>query len=304
MIVWGPPKSGKSFWVFDLVMHIALAWQYRGRRVQPAPVVYCAFEGQSGFEARVEAFRQHFLQDHQEPVPFYLEPVTIDLVKDERKLIALIRTTLGESCPGVLVLDTLNRSLAGSESKDEDMAAYVRAADAIRMAFECAVIVVHHCGIEGTRPRGHTSLTGAADAQIAVKRDAVHNIIATVEWMKDGPEGDSIASALEVLIVGQDEDGEDITSCVVLPVSDAEAKRAAAKPGWSARLRLLHQVVTDTLVEHGIEHHVGDTKVRAVALETARERHKQIYVGTGDGDRKAAERSAWNRNFRQAREAI
>ena len=23
-IVWGPPKCGKSFWVFDLVMHIAL----------------------------------------------------------------------------------------------------------------------------------------------------------------------------------------------------------------------------------------------------------------------------------------
>jgi len=26
--------------------------------------------------------------------------------------------------------------------------------------------VIHHCGINGDRPRGHTSLTGAADAQI------------------------------------------------------------------------------------------------------------------------------------------
>jgi hypothetical protein len=34
------------------------------------------------------------------------------------------------------------------------------------------VVIVHHCGIEGTRPRGHSSLTGAADAQLAVKRDA------------------------------------------------------------------------------------------------------------------------------------
>src|SRR6187455_2945204 len=23
-VVWGPPKSGKSFWTFDLVMHVAL----------------------------------------------------------------------------------------------------------------------------------------------------------------------------------------------------------------------------------------------------------------------------------------
>jgi len=34
----------------------------------------------------------------------------------------------------------------------------------IRNAFGCAVIVVHHCGIDATRPRGHTSLAGAVDA--------------------------------------------------------------------------------------------------------------------------------------------
>lgn len=32
--VWGPPKSGKSFWTFDLAMHIATGWKYRGRRVE------------------------------------------------------------------------------------------------------------------------------------------------------------------------------------------------------------------------------------------------------------------------------
>ena len=47
-VVWGPPKSGKSFKVFDLCMHIALGWEYRGRRVQQGSVVYCSFEGQAG----------------------------------------------------------------------------------------------------------------------------------------------------------------------------------------------------------------------------------------------------------------
>src|SRR3954447_22594606 len=32
-VVWGPPKSGKSFWVYDLMMHVALGWEYRGRYV-------------------------------------------------------------------------------------------------------------------------------------------------------------------------------------------------------------------------------------------------------------------------------
>ena len=34
-VVWGPPKCGKSFWLFDCLMHVALAWEYRGRRVHP-----------------------------------------------------------------------------------------------------------------------------------------------------------------------------------------------------------------------------------------------------------------------------
>jgi hypothetical protein len=36
-VIWGEPKSGKSFWTFDLVMHIALGREYRGQRVQPGP---------------------------------------------------------------------------------------------------------------------------------------------------------------------------------------------------------------------------------------------------------------------------
>jgi hypothetical protein len=228
-VVWGPPKSGKSFWVFDVVMHVALGWEYRGHRVHQGPVIYCAFEGQTGIEARVEAWRQRFLSEHQNPVPFYLQPVTINLVRDHPALIALIRTTFGEVWPVAIVLDTLNRSLHGSESSDEDMTAYVRAADAIREAFQCSVIVIHHCGIEGTRPRGHTSLTGAADVQLSVKRDTAENVIVEVECAKDGPQGLQIASRLEVVEVGSDDDGETISTCIIVPATDEEVR--AAKPG-------------------------------------------------------------------------
>jgi hypothetical protein len=87
------------------------------------------------------------------------------------------------------------------------------------------VIIVHHCGVDGTRPRGHTSLTGAVDAQLAVKRTG-GNIITEVEWMKDGPEGDTIVSRLEVVDVGINDEGDTITSCVVVP-SETTAEDAA-----------------------------------------------------------------------------
>ena len=79
------------------------------------------------------------------------------------------------------------------------MSDYVRATDAIRDAFNCSVLVVHHCGLSVIAPRGHTSLTGAADAQLSVKSDFNDNVIVTVEYMKDGKRGDTIASRLEVI---------------------------------------------------------------------------------------------------------
>ena len=184
--VWGPPKSVKSFWTFDLVMHIALGWPYRGRRVEQGPVVYLAFEGAEGFNSRAEAFRR--THDIRERPWFYLLASNAKLVRDHAALIESIDGQT-ERPPTVVVLDTLNRSIDGSESKDADMGAYLAAAEVIVETFACVVIIVHHSGIDGTRPRGHTSLPGAAAAQLAVRRDAAGLVTVAVEFMKDGAEG-------------------------------------------------------------------------------------------------------------------
>ena len=223
-LVWGKAKCGKSFWVGDLTMYVAAGWEYRGHRVMQGPVVYCAFEGADGFKLRAEAFRRQH-PDMPSGVPFYLINASADLINDHPAMIGDIKAQLGEERPLVVVLDTLNRSLRGSESSDEDMADYVRAADAIREALGCAVVIIHHCGHDDKRPRGHSSLLGAIDAQIAVTRDDEKNIIATVERMKDGPEGATIKSRLEQIEVGTDTDGDQITSCKVIALDDAESAK-------------------------------------------------------------------------------
>jgi hypothetical protein len=246
-VIWGPPKCGKSFWMFDAAMHVALGWEYRGRRVQQGAAVYLAFEGGFGFSRRIEGFRQHL---NVTEAPFYLISGSADLVADRVGLVEDIRKQLGDNKPALVVLDTLNRSLVGSENKPEDMAAYVRAADAIREAFGCAVAIVHHCGVDGTRPRGHTSLTAAADCQLATTRDAVGNIVVTVEAMKDGPEGDSIVSKLDRVELGTDCDGEAITSCVVVPVEGSAAK-PAIKRKLSDRQRLALDALINVAADRG-----------------------------------------------------
>jgi hypothetical protein len=284
-LLWGPPKCGKSFWATDLALHIALGWDYRGRKVVGGPAVYCAFEGAFGLGARLEAFRQKYLAEDTSGVPFFLVPMTLNLVRDQAELIAAVRDTLGSRRPVLVVLDTLNRSLAGSESSDEDMSAYVRSADAIREAFGCAVLVVHHCGINDSRPRGHTSLTGAADAQLSVIRDATSNIVVTVEHMKDGEEGEQIASRLEVLEVGVDEDTDTITSCVVIPIELPETKATGKAPRLpkSAKisLRALHKAVDETGAVPPASNHIP-SGVCVIGLNAWRQYAYSMGISSGE----------------------
>ncbi len=212
-VAWGPPKCGKTFWAYDVAMHIACGWQYRGRKVNRGPVIYVVCEGERGLGARTEAYRQEHDTSGAE---FYLLSTRLDLVGEYETLISDIAAQVER--PVTVVIDTLNRSIRGSESRDEDMGDYLKAADAIRDAFSCTIIVIHHCGIEGSRPRGHTSLTGACDAQIAVKKGQDGIITCALEYMKDGPEGDEIHSRLRVVDVGHDSEGDVISSCIIEPV--------------------------------------------------------------------------------------
>jgi hypothetical protein len=221
-VIWGPPKCGKSFLAMDLGMHIALGWDYRGHKVQQAPVVYIALGGRHGFPARVEAFRRHY---GVESAPFYLLSASLDLVAKSGLLIASVKAQLGENLPGVLFLDTLNRSLVGSESKDEDMARYLAAAEKVVQKLNCAVVIVHHCGIDAGRPRGHTSLSSAVESQLKVGRIATGEVIVTVELAKDFAEGTEIVSRLERVELGTDADGDPITSLVVVPAEGSPTAR-------------------------------------------------------------------------------
>jgi hypothetical protein len=242
-VVWGPPKCGKSFWAIDLGLHIALGWEYRGSRVQQSAVVYVALEGRHGIPARLEAFKKHH---GVHAAPFHLMMTPLDLIKQVDTLIGDIQQQLGDVMPGVIFIDTLNRSFVGSESKDEDMSAYLAAASKIEEAFRCLVVIVHHCGINESRPRGHTSLTGAVEVQIAVTKGAPDQVAAKVELAKDLPEGVEIFSRLENVELGTDADGDPITSLVVLPSDEIFSSRRKITGAKRVALDLLRKAIDET----------------------------------------------------------
>jgi hypothetical protein len=284
-VVWGAPKCGKSFWTFDLVMHIALGWEYRGHRVQQGTVVYLAMEGGTRFAGRIEAWRRRHLHDQPATdAPFYLINVALVLVQDHAEVIASIRQQLGAERPTTIVLDTLNRSLRGDENSSADMAEYIRAADALRAAFDCLVIIIHHCGTAGNRPRGHTSLSGADDVQIAIERDKEDNIVATVEHAKDSESGTVITGRLERIELGEDDEGDPMTSCVIVP-AETVVKGPKLTMGQRFAVDLLDRLMKTNSVEAPADAHLPPGS-RVVLTSTWREEFMVSYPTDNRDSRK------------------
>jgi hypothetical protein len=109
------------------------------------------------------------------------------------------------------------------------MARFLAAAERVAQELNCVVIIVHHCGIDASRPRGHTSLSGAVESQLKVERGNTGEVFVTVELAKDFAEGTEIVSRLEPVELGTDLDGDPITSLVVLPVEGPIQRRTVTR---------------------------------------------------------------------------
>ena len=205
---------------------------YRDYAVRQGLVVYCAFEGGHGYKGRIEAMRRHYDIADDVDVPLYVMPGQVDLIADAKALVGEFRYQLGERLPAVVVLDTLNRSLSGSEISDKDMTLYVKAAEAVRKAFGCVCVIVHHCGYDDTHARGHTSLPAAVDAELSVVRDIQSPLmVVTVKQMRDGPEGMVVRSRAQPVPLDPDQNGKPRSSIVIIPEDGSEVVMPARQGG-------------------------------------------------------------------------
>jgi AAA domain len=286
VVVWGPPKCLKSFLALDAMMHVVMGWEYHDRAVQKGPVVYCAFEGGYGFTKRIEALRRHYGLDPDVRAPLPVLSGMANLINDHR----LLTKEIGEqikrdfgAAPIAVVLDTLARSMQGSESKDTDMAAYIAAATAIRDAFKCVVIIIHHCGYDDSRMRGHSGLPAAIDASLAVVREGDVATM-TVEYMKDGPEGTCVTVRSKPVVVGQDANGKELTSLVLERFDGSVSAPKGPRP-WPQSLKVFHKALVDTILACGFDHKItaGPT-VKAADLEHVRAAFYKTYLAVSDED--------------------
>ncbi|MBL8423288.1 MAG: AAA family ATPase [Candidatus Accumulibacter phosphatis] len=234
--IFGPSGSGKSFLVLDLLAAIAEGADWFGCRTKAAPVLYVALEGEAGIAQRVQAYQvKHGPVDPS--FRFLLQSLDIRNPTDCADLVQAVRAAGWRD--GVLCLDTLNRAAPGMDENDsKSMGEAIAAATAIQAELGGVVLLVHHTGKDAARGlRGHSSLHAALDAAVEVTRTDDRR-----EWKiaksKDGEDGEAHPFRLDVVQIGEDEDDEPVTSCVVVPDENAEdaVRRVKLPSGGNQRI--------------------------------------------------------------------
>ena len=214
--IYGPSGSGKSFTAIDMAFAIAEArnWPNGRFRVTKAFVVYLALEGVAGFRNRVMAWRQ----DHG-----YM-PTDIRFVFDAFRLhdpayvAELVAACKPFGSDIVIFIDTMNRATAGmNENSPDDMGRIVEGAAALQRETGGLIVIVAHPGKDAEKQlRGHSSLYAALDTVILVDRQGDRRSW-KLEKSRDGEDGIDQRFTLETVVIGTDEDGDPITSCVIRP---------------------------------------------------------------------------------------
>jgi hypothetical protein len=234
--VFGPSGSGKSFLVLSLLAAVASGAEWFGCRVVRAPVLYVALEGEAGIPQRWKAYQAKHGRI-ADGLHFLLRTLDIRNATDRADLVQAVRAAGWNG--GVLCLDTLNRAAPGMDENDsKSMGEAIGAAKAIQAELGGLVLLVHHTGKDATRGlRGHSSLHAALDAAIEVTRNNDRREW-TVAKSKDGEDGAARPFRLDVVEIGEDEDGEPVTSCVVVPDENAgdAVRRVQIPKGGNARL--------------------------------------------------------------------
>lgn len=250
-VVYGPSNSGKTFLALDLAFHIAIGAPWRGRRVKQSAVLYLAAEGGRGVTNRIAALKQ---DTGVCDVPLALRRAGLDLLHNQANLQELVDLSRAvqenfPEMPLLIVIDTLSRIMAGGdENSAADMTALIRNIDAIREATGAHIMLVHHTGKDTARgARGHSSLRAATDTEIEVGNDNGARA-ALVTKQRDYQGGETFAFGLKSVTLGHDQDGDEVTSCVVEAVDEETHQAAVAqKKGLGGNQKLIADVFDQML---------------------------------------------------------
>jgi hypothetical protein len=289
------PGVGKSALLTEIAVHCAAQVGWRGHKAKEAcGVVILALERADLYRRRLQAYRQ---RDKLKDLPIAVASELIDLLNPSCVNLIVATVDRAKLCferdVGLIVIDTYAKGIAvggGDEDKARDQN---RAAANLRNAqarLNMHIALVGHTGKDETRgARGSNAHLGDVDVMVQIRGDAIKT--ARVVKGNDQPERVLAEFTLEAFELGQDDDGDPITTSIVsadhaavgAPLGARRKPKNKLNGKAVAGLRALQECVADADKPATADEHVPAT-AKGITLAIWRERLEKTRIINRDGN--------------------
>jgi 5S rRNA maturation endonuclease (ribonuclease M5) len=265
-LIPGAQQSGKSFFMLDLAMSVARGLDYGGRKTRQGLVLYQAGEAGKGMEKRIAGYRRAHSVASEDKVPFVLLPGKINLFSDENGDANFIEEALkwqewvGQKLE-FIGIDTMSNAITGAnEISSEHMSVVIERVIQIAERCDAAVGLAHHMGAEGKRSRGSTIIESNVPTIIEIratdKKDEDGRQIRKA-WLAKNKEGTAQFGwnfVLHGVRLGEDEDGDPVTTCYITPPKGHEE---ANESRLTENENLAMHALQEAISAHGVKPPLG-----------------------------------------------
>jgi hypothetical protein len=218
-VLFGHWNVGKTFVVLDMAAAIATGEKWFEKRVRQGRVLYLGYEGIRAMRKRMIALRGKHPKLVDRRIPFQWQPLRVALTKPEGvaalgRILRFYAERHG-GAPDLIIIDPLANALGGDDSDAGLMGALNECVAALIQKQRCTVLRVHHSGHGNQdRARGHSSLPAGVDTEIRVTDQEI-----SLTKQRDDVRG-KFFFKLDVVTLGRDSDGDDVTTCTVSQIED------------------------------------------------------------------------------------
>ncbi|WP_417809948.1 AAA family ATPase [Thioclava sp.] len=240
----GAPGAGKSLLAPFLGYAVAQGERVFGHRTRAGGVLYVAAEDGHGMRGRVKALKD----THGDTDAFHIVDGVSDLLnsrvagKPSPHLGALLKA-VKERKPALVVIDTIAMAFPGLEENDSKSMGLVVAAAQSLTKWGAAVLLIHHDTKDGQQglPRGHSILNGALDMSLHIKRES-GVVTGRLTKNRNGATDQTLAFTVKTVTLGEDEDGDPITTAICQETDAPERKAPKLTPMVSAALAVFNDL--------------------------------------------------------------
>ena len=218
-MLFGDSNVGKTFLAIHLANCARRGAPFLGRDTRQCDVLYLFGEGAEGLSGRLKAYA-----DNHEPSDLDIAiavkvPNLFADVEAAEKVIQMAKLAFKSSGAqvGLIVIDTLQvASSGGNISEQKDMNLVFEKLRRLIDELDVAIVVTHHGSKADPKSmRGSLTLREAADAVWFVAENG-GRLTLTPDKLRDGSKDKNVMSArLQVVQIGIDENGKNVTSCIV-----------------------------------------------------------------------------------------